>query len=575
MAETVEIGKAVRKYLPQNFKIESWDDLSFFFNDLKSRNILSADDLYRWLADRSELESAIQEDIAWRYIRMSCDTANEDFKNRYNFYVREIDPKIAPEENALNKKFLACEFSKQLEHTDYRNYLRSVKQSVEIFREENILLIAELQEKQQLFSATLGAQTITHDGQELTMQQASIMLRDTQRDKRETVYKKIAERRLKDKDTLDNLYTELIQLRNKIAINAGFKNFRDYIFVDLNRFDYTPADCFRFHDSISSEIIPLASKLDEVRKKKLGYQTLKPWDTLVDPDGKPALKLFADAKELVTKTVKCFSEIDTQLADCIKLLSNLKRLDLESRKGKAPGGYNYPLYETGVPFIFMNSTGQLRDLVTMVHEGGHAVHAVLAHNLSFYEFKNCPSEVAELASMAMELISMEHWHHFISDKDDLKRAKIEHLGDIISILPWIATVDAFQHWVYENPNHTISQREENWSRIFSKFSGAVVDWTGCEEVRRNIWQKQIHIFDSPFYYIEYGMAQLGALALWKNYKQNKTETIARYKNALQLGYTKPIGEIYATAGVKFDFSKKYIHELAQFITSEIDALQNG
>ena len=210
----------------------------------------------------------------------------------------------------------------------------------------------------------------------------------------------------------------------------------------------------------------------------------------------------------------------------------------------------------------------------MVHEGGHAVHAVLAHSLSFNEFKNCPSEVAELASMAMELISMEHWHHFIDNKDDLIRAKTEHLSDIISMLPWIATVDAFQHWVYENPNHTIAEREENWNKIFAKFSSSVIDWTGCEETRSYLWQKQIHIFDSPFYYIEYGMAQLGALAVWKNYKQNKSATIQQYKNALQLGYTKSIGEIYSAAGVKFDFSQEYISSLAQFILQEIENL-NG
>ncbi len=566
------IGKVVHHYLKKDFEILSWDNLAPYYEELANREVSSLQELTQWLEDRSELESATQENLAWRYIRMSCDTSNEKYSEDFSFFVKEIEPKIAPQDNILNEKFLASPFSNQLKNTDYNNYLRSVKQRVEIFRDENIPLIAELQDKQQQFSATSGAQTVEHNGQELTLQQASALLRDTDRNLRESVYKKVTARRLQDKEKLDALYTELIQLRNKIALNADFKNYRDYAFASLNRFDYTAEDCFEFHRSISSEIIPLTIRIDEIRKQKLGYDTLKPWDTAVDPTGKAPVRPYNNAEELVTKTIECLTEIDPQLADCIKLLESLNRLDLESRKGKAPGGYNYPLYETGVPFIFMNSTGQLRDLVTMVHESGHAVHSVLTHNLPFYELKSCPSEVAELASMSMELITMEHWHHFIKDEKELTRAKVEHLTGIIEILPWIATVDAFQHWVYENPTHTVAEREENWKRIYEKFASPVIDWKGFENVKANIWQKQIHIFDSPFYYIEYGMAQLGALAVWKNYKQDPAKCIADYKAALSLGYTKSIGEIYKTAGAKFDFSAAYIRELTQFLSAEIEKL---
>ncbi len=566
------LGKVITRYLKKDFEILTWDNLEEYYLDLAQREINSLNDLTRWLEDRSELESATQENLAWRYIRMSCDTANEKISEDYSFFVREIEPKIAPQDNILNQKFLACTFSAELKDTAYNNYLRSVRQRVEIFREENIPLIAELQDMQQQFSTISGSQTVMHDGQELTLQQASALLRHTNRSVREGIYNLITTRRLQDKEKLDELYSKLITLRHKIALNAGFKNYRDYAFAALNRFDYTVNNCFHFHGSISSEIVPLTTKMDMQRLTQLGYPSLKPWDTVVDPSGKPPVKPFATAAEMVSKTIECLHEIDPQLAECITYLEKLNRLDLESRKGKAPGGYNYPLYQTGVPFIFMNNTGQLRDLVTMVHECGHAVHSVLTHGLPFYELKSCPSEVAELASMSMELITMEHWHHFITDAEELRRAKIEHLKGIIEILPWIATVDAFQHWVYENPTHSTMEREENWNRIYENFASPVIDWTGFEKVKTNTWQKQIHIFDSPFYYIEYGMAQLGALAVWKNYKQDPDKCIADYKAALSLGYTKSIGDIYSTAGARFDFSSGYIHELTGFLSEEIKKL---
>ncbi|MBS1765134.1 MAG: M3 family oligoendopeptidase [Bacteroidetes bacterium] len=566
------IGKVYHKYLKPEFSITCWDDLKPYYDDLNNRPLLSEQEMMQWLQDRSELESALQEDFAWRYIRMSCDNTNKTLQQEYTNFVRDIEPLIAPEENKLNQKLLDCPFHEKLANTEYKNYIRSIKQRVEIFREENIHLQSELSDKQQLFGQISGTQTIENNGHELTLPQASALLKSTDRNLRENIYRKITERRLKDKATLDQLYTELIALRNQIALNAGFKNYRDYSFVAMNRFDYTPADCFRFHDSIESAILPLVNDLEKNRKKTLGYDELRPWDLAVDPTGKTPLKPFENSKQMVEKTICCMDEIDSELAQCISLLDKMNRFDLDSRKGKSPGGYNYPLYESGVPFIFMNSTGQLRDLVTMVHESGHAVHAILAHKLPFHELKSCPSEVAELASMSMELITMEHWHLFFSDAEELRRAKLEHLSSLIDILPWIAVIDAFQHWVYENPTHTVAERESAFNKIYTRYSGKEINWTGLENVKANLWQKQIHVFDSPFYYIEYGMAQLGAIAIWKNYRENPEKTIRQYKEALTLGYTQTIGEIYNTAGIRFDFSAKYISELAQFISEEIKKL---
>lgn len=561
-----------RRFVAKDLKIHSWSDIERYYNDLNSRSIESEDDLLNWLTDRSELESVIQEDLGWRYIRMTCDTANKEYADHFNVFVSEIEPLIAPENNKLNLKLLASSFAENLNSTAYKNYLRGVKMQVDLFREENIPLIAHLQQKQQQYGVIAGAQTVMIDGKELTMQQAGVYLKSPDRIKREQVYFLTSERRLQDKEKLDNLFAELVEIRNQIALNAGFKNFRDYMFASMCRFDYTVKDCENFQQSIKEEILPVCNQMDVMRKEELGYDILKPWDMDVDVSGKPPLKPFANAEELVAKTIDCLKEIDVELADCIKLLKSLNRLDLDSRVGKAPGGYNYPLYETGVPFIFMNSSGMLRDLVTMVHEGGHAVHSVLTHNLGFMEFKSTPSEVAELASMSMELFTMEHWHVFFDNTDDLKRAKREHLESLLEILPWIALVDKFQHWIYLNNTSTAEERNKKFMALFNEYGSEVVDRSGLENITENIWKKQLHIFEVPFYYIEYGMAQLGAIALWKNYKQNPQKTIEQYKAALSLGYTKSIPEIYAAAGIKFDFSKENIRSLAQFVSNELNSL---
>ncbi|MBY0435806.1 MAG: M3 family oligoendopeptidase, partial [Cyclobacteriaceae bacterium] len=389
---------------------------------------------------------------------------------------------------------------------------------------------------------------------------------------REDVYKKMAPRRLKDKETLDELYSKLVQLRHRVAVNASFSNFRDYMFKSYGRFDYTPQDCFAFHDSISSEVVPLLEELAEKRKEQLNVEALRPWDKAVDVEGRPALKAFVGGKDLTEKSIECFKRLDPFLGDCLSTMNAMGHLDLESRKGKAPGGYNYPLAEIGVPFIFMNATSTLRDMTTIMHEGGHAIHNFLTKDLSLGDFKSPPMEVAELASMSMELISMDHWDVFFSKPEDLKRARLEQLEDIIETLPWVATIDKFQHWVYENPNHTLSRRKQQWNIVFQEFADTVTDWRGLEEVRDFLWQKQLHLYEVPFYYIEYGMAQLGAIAVWRNYRQNKKQGLEGYLNALRLGNLRTIPEIYRAAGIKFDFSRPYIKELMDFVRKEIDSI---
>ncbi len=564
--------KPIRHFLSQDLTIDSWKRIEPFFIDLKERKISSAKELEKWLFDRSELEAVLSEDFAWRYIKMTCDTANEELTNSYNFFVSEIDPHIAPYNNELNIKLVNSPFLKELDQETYHIYIRGIKKALELYCEENIPLQTKIGIESQKYGAITAAMTIEWKGKEITLQMASSLMKETDRKIREEVYEKIQKRRTVDVDALNDLFTELIQLRHQVAINAGFKNYRDYKFDELGRFDYSIEDCFHFHESIAKEILPLAEASDRERKKIMKLDVLKPWDMDVDVDGKLALKPFSSAEELTDKSIDCFNKVRPDFGDYLHIMKMMGYLDLDSRIGKAPGGYNYPLYEIGVPFIFMNSVGTHRDLVTMVHEGGHAIHSFVTRDLPITDFKSTPSEVAELASMSMELISMEHWDVFFKNADDLKRAKKEQLDKSLNTLLWIAAVDKFQHWIYENPNHTVEERMNNWQIVINQFTSKEIDYTGLDDVRARGWQSQLHIFEVPFYYIEYGMAQLGAIAVWRNYKKNPEKALNQYEAALRLGYTKSIPEIYKTAGIEFNFSQAYVKELADFVKNELDKL---
>jgi len=568
--EVPQRGK--RSFLPEEFRVDEWNVIKPYFDDLHNRLIGNVAELKSWFKDRSELEAILSEDMGWRYIKMTCDTTDEKLKNYFNFFVAEIEPKIAPYSDQLNRKVLASTFLDQISEPGYDILIRNTTMAVEIFREENIPIHAELGQKTPKFGAITGAMSIDWNGQELTLQQAAVKLQENNREVREKVYHQIAARRLEDKDKLDGLFSELIQLRNKIARNADFKNYRDYMFAAMSRFDYTPEDCFYFHDAVEKNVVPIFNDLALKRKNQLDFKDLRPWDKAVDVSGKTPLKPFNSSRELVDKTIECFNRLDPFLGQCLSIMDQMGHLDLESRKGKSPGGYNYPLMEIGVPFIFMNATSTLRDLVTIVHEGGHAVHSFLTRDLELSDFKSTPSEVAELASMSMELISMEHWDLFFTNEDDLKRAKKEHLEQIMETLPWVATIDKFQHWIYENADHSINDRKEAWNRIFNQFNDSITNWRGLEPNRDYLWQKQLHLFEVPFYYIEYGMAQLGAIAVWKNFKQDRQRGFDGYMAALKLGSLKTIPEVYAAANIKFDFSSDYIKELMDFVRGELVVL---
>ncbi len=571
-SQATDTTRPPRHYLPEDFHVTDWVALEPFFQELQHRPVDDAATLERWLLDRSELESVLSEDLAWRYIRMTCDTQDEGRAEAFQFFVQEVEPQVAPYDHALNEKLLASPYLGELNQDRYGVFLRSVRRASEIYREENIGLKTDISTKQQQYAATVGAMTVALDGEEMTLPRAADRLKSLSRPVREQAWRAIQARRLRDSRPLDQLFTELIGLRHQVALNAGFANFRDYMFAALGRFDYTAEDCFDFHSAIGATVVPLINEFDEARRRDLKLPALRPWDLDVDPSGQQPLRPFQTGAELLEKTITVFQRLDPFLGDCLRTMRQMGHLDLESRKGKAPGGYNYPLDETGVPFIFMNATSSLRDVVTMLHEGGHAVHSFLTRRLPLSADKHPPSEVAELASMSMELMSMDHWDVFFDNPAELRRAKKTHLEGVLETFPWVATIDKFQHWVYENPNHTEAQRHQRWTEIFQNFNQRTVSWSGLEQFRPTLWQKQLHLYEVPFYYIEYAMAQLGAIAMWRNFRQDPAAALAGYQRALALGYTVPIGEVYAAAGIRFDFSTEYLRQLADFVREEMAAL---
>ena len=553
-------------FIPTDFTIQQPADVEILFQKLLDRTIHSTSEFENFLIDVSELESFLSEDMAWRYIHMTCDTQNEDFEKAYLQFVQEIQPKIAPFEDKLNQKIVDCQFKSDLESApEYHIYFRALKSAVDLFREENIPLQADLNTLAQEYSSIQGAMTIDWNGETMTMQKASNFLMETDREVRENAWKLMNQRRQEDAQKLEDLFDKMVAKRHQVAVNAGFNNYRDYMFAAMGRFDYSVDDCKKFHESVEHHVVPLLKEIQIRRLELMKIDKLKPWDTAVDPLNREPLKPFTNGVELLDKGIAALNQLDSFFGNCLTTMKEKSLLDLDSRVGKAPGGYNYPLAKTNMPFIFMNATGNLRDVETLVHEAGHAIHSFQMAPLKLNAFKNTPSEVAELASMSMELLSMDGWKNYFNDDTLLNRAKCEQLEGILGTLPWIATVDAFQHWIYENPNHTQEERKAAWIFQQARFSSGLVDYTGFEDAKAFAWHKQLHIFEVPFYYIEYGFAQLGAIGIWKNYNQDKIKALESYKSFLKLGYTQSIPNIYENAGVKFEFSSDYIKQLMEFV----------
>ncbi len=545
-----------RRFLPSDFLVDSWEGLLPYFDQLLEANPEGEEAFMSWLAQVEELLAVIQEESAWRYIRMSCDTQDELIKAQYQHFVQDVAPHISLVEHRLNEKIVAHPAFSKLP-VEYAPFVRSLHKQMELFVAENIPLATEVTTLGQQYGTLMSKMTIQHDGRELTMQQASKLLEGDDREARQAVWEKIHARRHEDQPEIESLFDQMMVLRRKIAQQAGYDSYTQYRFDERGRFDYTVADTEAFHLAVEKVVRPVAQALYQERKDLLGLDTLRPWDLQVDLFGSSPLRPFETPEALYEGVVRILHRVHPSMSEMIQIMKKGGFLDLESRKGKMPGGYNYPLMETGIPFIFMNATGTNTDVITLLHESGHAVHAFLTQSLPLFQ-RSVSSEVAELAAMGMELLCLDMYDEFYSDKEELVRAQKNQLSRCITALGWIATVDAFQLWVYGHPGHTQAERAEAFRQLYFRFHGHHIDWTGYEDYLSEQWLRQLHIFDYPFYYIEYGFAQLGALSLWRNYRQDPQACVTQYLHALALGGTKSIPEVYEAAGIRFDFSEEYV-----------------
>jgi oligoendopeptidase F len=570
----VDKGTA-RKHVPADFSITTWEALKPMFDRLEALEVDTPEQLEAFLAMRNELESVVEEEFAWRYIRMTCDTTDADRQAAYQDFLENILPNVSEIDDSLNRKMAESPFFEALPDEPYLTFRRGILQRIKLFRAENIPLTTEEMTLAREHGTRQGAMTVTHNGQTLTLQQAGRLLEERDRSLRFEVWEKIQKRRLEDLQPLDDLLDKLISLRGQIAQNAGYSGYTQFKFDDLGRFDYTPEDVAQFHTAVEVAVKPVYQRLLEIRRQRLGVDRLRPWDLAVDMFGDQPLHPFKDAAELTAHGIAALRALKPELGDMLALMDREGFLDLDSRVGKAPGGYNYPLMESGVPFIFMNAAGTHNDVITLFHEAGHAIHSFVTRPIPLNALKSTPAEVAELASMSMELLTLDQYGHFYPEAEDLKRAQMTQLEHCITGLPWIATVDAFQQWMYNHPGHTQEERRAAWVQLYYRFHGDLIDWSGYEQALENMWQRQLHIYEVPFYYIEYGIAQLGALAVWKNYREDPVSGLNQYLHALSLGYKKPIGGIYEAAGIRLDFDANYIRESVEYCYSEFERLLNS
>jgi len=572
-----------RSFVPQAIDLGDWPQIAPLFDRLEAQaaRVNSAAELERWLLDWSELNAALDEEASRRYIAMTCHTDNAEAERAYLHFVEHVEPHVKPRQFALENIYVAHARRGELPGVlvagilpaapgRYQVFDRDVTNHVELFRPENVALETEEAKLCQQYQKSIGAQTVKFRGEEKTLVQMGRYLEEPDRALRQEAWELVAQRRLQDVDQCEAIFDELIKLRTQIAKNAGFDNYRDYAFRQKGRFDYTPADCLKFHQAIETEIMPAVREIQADRRRQLHLDALRPWDLAVDPRNRPPLKPFAEVGEMVARTQKIFNQLDGELAAGFRQMQDLKLLDLDNRKGKAPGGYQSTLSEARVPFIFMNAIGIQRDVETILHEAGHAFHAQATRGEDLYAYRGAPIEFCEVASMAMELLGGEFLEEFYPAAE-ANRARKTHLEGIIGFFPWMAVVDAFQHWIYTHVGHTRAERQAAYVALMDRFGGDV-DWSGWEAMRAHSWHRQLHIFIHPFYYVEYGIAQLGALEVWANSRRDKAQALQDYKAALALGGSRPLPELFHAAGCGFRFDAAAIQPLIQLAGGELKKL---
>lgn len=560
-------------FIPLEHNITSWQDLKPYFDQLNQLTVTSVEDLERLILCYSEVLSVYSEQNARAYINMTCHTDNKDFIKRHENFITDITPEVDRQANVINKKIFDSSFFSKLNEDRYTEFKKNLKRELEMFRNENVSLEARLGTLSSKFGQLVGGLTIHLDGKEFTIPQAQVNLESTNRSLRQRTWLAIQETRWNVKKDLDLILSQMIELRDKIAKNTGYKNYRDYKHDQLGRFDYTVQDVLNFHDAIEKHVVPLEKVIATKHRERLGLSEndFRPWDVKGKTEDEKSLKPFKTGEELLVKTKTIFQNLKPEFAKNLSLMETAKLFDLDSRKGKAPGGYNYGLEVTGMPFIFMNAAGTHQDVITLMHESGHAMHSFLVSQEPLIHYRNPSSEIAETASMSMELITSTRWDEFYNDRD-LKQARRDHLENIIGVFGWVAMVDSFQHWLYTHPQHSLQERDDAFHLVMNRFGTGLVHWENYEHFRKNTWQKQLHIFEVPFYYIEYAIAQLGAIQVYRNFIKDHDKALNLYIKGLSLGASKSLPEVWRAMGIRFDFSEKNLKELMDFVGEELEKL---
>ena len=547
-----------------------WEDIVPFFDELAERPI-DPGSIESWLQAWSTLEELVTEAAAVAMIAYTIDTSDPDKEADHLRFSTEILPKMEERSVELARRLVETAYSTPALATTLARF----RTAITIFREANVPIFAELEELSARYQRITGSMTVEWEGQERPLPQLQPFLKSPDRAVRERAFLTATRPYIEQHGPLAELFDRMFALRQRAAKNAGFDNFRDYIFPAKFRFDYSPADCERFHDAVERTVAPAVERMLEIRRKRLGLDVLRPWDLAVDPYRSSPLRPFEDVEEFVGKARRVFDRVDPVLGNEFQTMIDEQLLDLDSRKGKAPGGYCETLHHRGRPFIFMNAVGLVDDVMTLLHEAGHAFHAFASHRQPLIWQRHPGSEAAELASMSMELLAGRHLvqptGYFTAE--DYRSAWLEHLEDILLSLVHIASVDAFQTWIYTSgEGHDAGARDAAWLRIRSRFERGV-DWSGLEQERIARWYRQLHIFMYPFYYIEYGIAQIGALQVWRNSLKDPVRAVGAYREALALGAVRGLPEMYRTAGARLSFDAETIGPLVELVRSEIDRLR--
>lgn len=553
------------RFVPEGFDPADPTSVAAQYDRLDARDVSTRQALEDFILDWQELGAVLEQEYVVSYVDMTADTADEAREERYIAFLDNILPITEQRGFNVKQKIAASPAIDEL-GPDYEMLLRDLKSEVALFREENVPLIMEDLKLGQEYEKVSGNETAEFQGQTYTLTQLKPFLAEPDRLVREGAWRARAEARYADSAAFDETFDKMYEIRQQIARNAGFDNYRDYKFQEYKRFDYTPDDCMAFHAAVEKHVVPFMVRERERRRKLLGVDTIRPWDTEVDPHGRQPLRPFESVDRLKEGGLRVVSQVDPELGGFLETMIKDGLLDLENRTGKAPGAYCQNFADSRVPYIHMNAVGIKDDVDTLLHEGGHAFHYFLARELPLHSYHNSGMEFSEVASMSMELLARPYLGEFYSE-EELDRLLDDQLRGLLSGVPWIAMLDAFQHWVYTAEEHGAEARRARWREIEQRFRPDL-DWSGLEQYRDVGWQ-YLHVFVVPLYYIEYGIAQIAALQVWLRSLEDPRGAIEAYKRGLSLGGSRPLPELFAAAGAEFDMGDKVVSMVTERTVAQI------